>query len=76
MRSHPLASRCTRQHLNFAAAPSEQILDAGAVVFDEPIVTDVDLGRHRVLTMRRDGGWRHQGHFRARTIPMDPGIGL
>ena len=39
------------------------------VVFDEPIVTDEALGGHHTLTVRRDGSWRYQGHFRATGFP-------
>jgi hypothetical protein len=35
------------------------------LVFDEPIITDVALGGHHTLTLRRDGTYRYQGHFRA-----------
>jgi hypothetical protein len=41
------------------------------VVFDEPIVTDdgVALGGHHNLTVRRDGSYHYQGHFRATGFP-------
>jgi hypothetical protein len=41
------------------------------VVFDEPIVTGdgVALGGHHTLTVRRDGSYRYQGHFRATGFP-------
>jgi hypothetical protein len=41
------------------------------VVFDEPIVTSggVALGGHHTLTVRRDGSYRYQGHFRASGFP-------
>src|SRR3712207_3134716 len=41
------------------------------VVFDEPIVTSggVALGGHHKLTVRRDGSYRYQGHFRATGFP-------
>jgi hypothetical protein len=41
------------------------------VVFDEPIVTGsgAALGGHHRLTVRRDGGYRYQGHFRATGFP-------
>jgi hypothetical protein len=39
------------------------------VVFDEPIVTDTALGGHHTLTLRRDGTFRYQGHFRATGFP-------
>lgn len=40
-------------------------------VFDEPIVTSggVALGGHHTLTVRRDGSYRYQGHFRATGFP-------
>src|SRR5207249_4003503 len=46
-------------------------LYARDVVFDEPIVTsdDVALGGHHTLTVRRDGSYRYQGHFRATGFP-------
>jgi hypothetical protein len=41
------------------------------VVFDEPIITSdgVALGGHHRLTIRRDGGYRYEGHFRATGFP-------
>ncbi len=41
------------------------------IVFDEPIVTSdgVALGGHHTLTVRRDGSYRYQGHFRATGLP-------
>src|SRR6266545_2203536 len=41
------------------------------VVFDEPIITDdgTALGGHHTLTVRRDGSYRYQGHFRATGWP-------
>jgi hypothetical protein len=41
------------------------------VVFDEPIVTSdgVALGGHHTLTVRRNGSYRYQGHFRATGFP-------
>jgi hypothetical protein len=41
------------------------------VVFDEPIVTSdgVALGGHHRLTIRRNGSFRYQGHFRATGFP-------
>lgn len=41
------------------------------VVFEEPIVTGsgVALGGHHKVTLRRDGGYRYQGHVRATGFP-------
>lgn len=41
------------------------------LVFDEPLVTagGVALGGHQRLTVRRDGSYRFQGHFRATGFP-------
>ena len=41
------------------------------LVFDEPLVTadGIALGGHHTLTVRRDGSYRYQGHFRATGFP-------
>jgi hypothetical protein len=46
-------------------------LYAQDVIFDEPIVTSdgVALGGHHRLTIRRNGSYQYQGHFRATGFP-------